>query len=192
MKSLADRIKKKKFFFFPPPPPPRLLGFKKYFFFLKFFLVFILLFSSCVNNHVDVLFSPNRGIQEQIISRIKQTNSTIDIAIYSFTNNEIAESLKKAKNRGVAIRLIMDKDRAEKQVYTQYKFFKKNKFKVHKLGGIMHNKFIIFDGKLLMTGSYNISKNAETSNYENVVLISDKSVVKKYQKEFEKLWAKKK
>ncbi len=186
MKSLVHKIK-----IFLSPPPPQLLGFKKYFFLL---LGFILLFSSCVSNRIDVLFSPNGKIQKRIIEEIKQTDSTIDIAIYSFTNNEIAQSLKKAKDRGVAIRLIMDSRQAgEKQKHTQYKFFKINNFDAQKLKGkgrgIMHNKFIIFDGKLLMTGSYNISANAELYSYENVIFITDKSVIEKYQKEFKKLYS---
>ena len=52
----------------------------------------------------------------------------------------------------------------------------------------MHNKFAIFDNKLLVTGSYNWTNNAEHFNYENAVLISDPTIITKYQKEFEKIF----
>lgn len=52
----------------------------------------------------------------------------------------------------------------------------------------MHNKFAIFDKKLLFTGSYNWTANAERFNYENAVFISDPAIINQYQKEFDKIW----
>ena len=52
----------------------------------------------------------------------------------------------------------------------------------------MHNKFAIFDGKLMVTGSYNWTNNAEHFNYENAVFITDTNVIKEYQKDFDDIW----
>ncbi len=54
--------------------------------------------------------------------------------------------------------------------------------------GKMHHKFIIFDGKRVMTGSYNISDRADKRNYENAIFLSGKKVVEEYQKLFDTLW----
>ena len=143
------------------------------------------------NTPIEAYFSPNGGTQERIIKAINLTKSTIDIAIFDFTNGVIAQSLKEAKDRGVKIRIIMDSKQAKGQ-HNEYNFFKNNGFEVKlmtgKGKGIMHNKFIIFDGKLLMTGSYNISENAERYNYENALFISDVKVIEKYQSTFNQLW----
>lgn len=140
---------------------------------------------------IEVHFSPDGGIQKRIIKAIDQSKSSIDIAIYSFTNDKIAQSLKEAKDRGVKIRIIMD-SRQTKSNHSQHTFLKDNGFEVKlKKGtarGLMHHKFIIFDGQLLMTGSYNITKNAERYNYENVLFISNRPVVEKYQILFNQLW----
>ena len=76
--------------------------------------------------------------------------------------------------------------------HSEYAFFRGNGFKVKlkrgKGRGVMHNKFIIFDGKLLMTGSYNISENAEQFNHENVLFISDKMLIEKYQTLFNTIY----
>lgn len=56
--------------------------------------------------------------------------------------------------------------------------------------GIMHNKIGIFDKKIVVTGSYNWTENAEKYNYENAVFLDDKESVEKYIKEFEGLWNK--
>jgi len=53
----------------------------------------------------------------------------------------------------------------------------------------MHNKFMIIDGKILQTGSFNSSQAAEDSNAENVLIISDNiAVIKRYTKKWLELW----
>ena len=52
----------------------------------------------------------------------------------------------------------------------------------------MHNKFAIFDKRLLFTGSYNWTANAEHNNYENAVFISGPQTISQYQKEFDRIW----
>ena len=54
----------------------------------------------------------------------------------------------------------------------------------------MHHKFAIFDRKRLLTGSYNWTRSAATSNQENLLVTADQQVVKKYLAEFERLWKK--
>ena len=53
----------------------------------------------------------------------------------------------------------------------------------------MHNKVAIFDGMLMVTGSYNWTNNAERFNYENAIFITDPNVIKQYQKEFDRIWS---
>jgi phosphatidylserine/phosphatidylglycerophosphate/cardiolipin synthase-like enzyme len=55
----------------------------------------------------------------------------------------------------------------------------------------MHHKFMIIDGERLLTGSYNLSINAEHSTFENVMDFSApgyQSLVDTYADEFESLW----
>jgi phosphatidylserine/phosphatidylglycerophosphate/cardiolipin synthase-like enzyme len=54
----------------------------------------------------EVFFSPNGGTSARIVQEINRAQSTIDVAIYSFTRDEIADALIAAKNRGVAIRIL--------------------------------------------------------------------------------------
>ena len=52
----------------------------------------------------------------------------------------------------------------------------------------MHNKFVIIDEVILVTGSFNWTAQAVTSNQENLVVIENETLVKDYLKEFNKLW----
>jgi len=139
----------------------------------------------------EVYFSPEGHTQDRIIKEIDTSNSTIDLAIYSFTAQEIKSAFKRAKKRGVKIRIIADSTQA-KGVHSVVQELIDEGFNVKiihgKERGIMHNKFAIFDRRLLFTGSYNWTANAEHFNYENAVFLSDLGIISQYQKEFDKIW----
>lgn len=56
------------------------------------------------------------------------------------------------------------------------------------LGSKMHHKFAILDNQILLTGSYNWTKESEEENHENLLVLHDPALVQKYQEEFEALW----
>lgn len=139
----------------------------------------------------EAYFSPEGHIQDRIIKAIDASNSSIDLAIFDFTSQEIKAAFEKAKQRGVRIRIIAD-SRQAKGVHSVVQALIDEGFNVkitHGIGrGIMHNKFAIFDNKLLFTGSYNWTNNAEHNNYENAVFLSEPETITQYQKEFDKIW----
>jgi len=52
----------------------------------------------------------------------------------------------------------------------------------------MHHKVFIIDNETVITGSFNPTKNADLRNDENILIIHNKWIAKKYLKEFEKVW----
>ena len=90
---------------------------------------------------IKVFFSPKGGIAEEVIKRIDSAESYIDIAMYSFTYEPIAEAIIRAKNRGIKIRILMDKVQSQSK-YSKYKFFLDNDIAIiqDRHAGIMHNK----------------------------------------------------
>jgi len=139
----------------------------------------------------EVYFSPEGHTQDRIIKAVDASNSTIDLAIYSLTAQEIKSAFERAKQRGVKIRIIADSIQAKgSRSVVQALIDEGFNVKIaHGKGrGIMHNKFAIFDDRLLFTGSYNWTTNAEHSNYENSVFISDPEIITQYQKEFDEIW----
>jgi phosphatidylserine/phosphatidylglycerophosphate/cardiolipin synthase-like enzyme len=53
---------------------------------------------------------------------------------------------------------------------------------------IMHNKFLVVDGQVVETGSFNFTKAAAEKNAENVVVLHDPAVAQRYGQEWERLW----
>jgi phosphatidylserine/phosphatidylglycerophosphate/cardiolipin synthase-like enzyme len=54
---------------------------------------------------------------------------------------------------------------------------------------LMHHKFMVVDGGLVLTGSYNWSTAAEDRNDENIVIIRDRHVAEAFTQEFNRLWS---
>ena len=54
---------------------------------------------------------------------------------------------------------------------------------------ILHVKFIVVDGETLETGSFNLTAAAEQRNAENVLVLHDADVAKRYAQEWEWLWS---
>jgi phosphatidylserine/phosphatidylglycerophosphate/cardiolipin synthase-like enzyme len=52
----------------------------------------------------------------------------------------------------------------------------------------MHHKVIIIDDELVITGSYNFSKNAKKQNDENCIMIQSPRIAQLYIEEFNKLY----
>ena len=54
----------------------------------------------------------------------------------------------------------------------------------------MHNKFAVIDAKLVATGSFNYSQNADTKNEENLVFINDSVIASEFKNDFDLIWDK--
>ena len=122
------------------------------------FLVIVLSITISISTlaKTEVYFSLSDNPQKEIIRNINQAEAFINIAMYIFTDKEIALSLIKARERGVKVRLYLDKDQVDYR-YSQSRFLvqKGIKIRISTNNYIMHNKFAIIDNRLLLTGSYN-------------------------------------
>ena len=141
----------------------------------------------------EVLFSPRESIKDAIIQNITSSRGTIDVTAFTFTSGDIAEALYQAKERGVEVRVIINQTQDAKG-YPVLRFLKEEgldlQFLKGNVGGSMNNAFVIFDDKLLVTGSYTWTEYAEKFNYENAIFIDESDVVEKYKNEFEVLYDK--
>jgi phosphatidylserine/phosphatidylglycerophosphate/cardiolipin synthase-like enzyme len=139
----------------------------------------------------EVYFSPNGSIRDRLLRAINWAKATIDLAIFDLISGELAGALLAAKERGVAIRIVADTRQAQGK-HSEIPFLLEKGVKVRLVRGngrgIMHHKFAIFDGKLLVTGSYNWTDSAERFNHENALVLDDSEIIRRYQARFEHLF----
>jgi phosphatidylserine/phosphatidylglycerophosphate/cardiolipin synthase-like enzyme len=123
---------------------------------------------------IRVYFSPNGGCTDAILSQINQAKTEILIQAYSFTSKPIARALIQAKKRGVKIIAVLDKSNRTRK-YSAATFLKNMEIPVFidDKHAIAHNKIMIIDNRVVITGSFNFSMAAETKNAENLLILDD-------------------
>ena len=136
-----------------------------------------------------VCFSKPDNCSSIIIRLIDSAERYVYVAIYSFTLDNIGDALIRAKNRGVDVKVVIEKDQAGIQG-SEYERLLNAGVDVRLDGNpyLMHHKFMIVDGKIVVTGSYNWSYSAEERNDENLVVILSPSIAKLYEDEFNRIW----
>jgi len=155
-------------------------------------IIFILAINLSSIAKTQICFSLTDNPQKAIIKNINQAEVFINIAMYVFTDKEIATSLIDAHNRGVKVRVYLDKSQIDFK-YSRSCFLvqKGIKVRISTNNYIMHNKFAIIDNRILITGSYNWTFSANQRNDENLMVINDSEVITRYQQQFENLWTNK-
>jgi phosphatidylserine/phosphatidylglycerophosphate/cardiolipin synthase-like enzyme len=135
-----------------------------------------------------VCFSRVEQCDSLLINLISQARKSIYVAIYSFTRDGLARALIDAKNRGVEVKIIIEEENAYGQG-SDYRMLKEAGVDIRLDGNpaLMHHKFMVVDGEIIVTGSYNWSTAAEDRNDENFVVIRDRSVAERFMQEFNRL-----
>ena len=111
--------------------------------------------------------------------------------MYSFTNDTLRDAVLAAYENGVKVRVISDDLQAKgKGSDIQTLAEAGIPCVTDRSTAAMHNKYCIVDSAQVITGSFNWSKNAETKNQENLVILSDPKVISEFASNFEELWVK--
>jgi phosphatidylserine/phosphatidylglycerophosphate/cardiolipin synthase-like enzyme len=129
------------------------------------------------NTPVQVCFSPNGGCTQAIVAELEKAKSEVLVQAYSFTSMAIARALLNAHKRGVNIQIILDKSNLSKK-YTAADFTAHAGIPTYidAQHSIAHNKIMIIDNEVVITGSFNFSRAAEVSNAENLLIIRSKEL----------------
>jgi len=127
---------------------------------------------------IQVYFSPKGGCTDAIVKAINAAKKEILLQAYSFTAGRITQALVAAKKRKVKVSVILD----HKQGHDKAEI-------IHAAGvivlsdgehAIAHNKIIIVDRSVVVTGSFNFSYAAENNNAENLLVIDDPKLAALY------------
>ncbi len=130
---------------------------------------------------LEIYFSPHGGCTDAVVREINAAQSSIRVQAYSFTSTLIANALIDAHKRGVDVKVILDK-KENREEYSLGELLRDAGIPVATDGihAIAHNKIMILDGQVVLTGSFNFTKQAEHSNAENLLVIRDQATAQQY------------
>lgn len=152
---------------------------------------------------VQACFSPLGKCSNYIIRELEQAKKEILVAVYAFTNDELANAMVQARKRGVSVQVVVDREFDIGNQKSKGKFLEAQRILLKRLSGIrsstaekeaglMHQKFAVIDRRLVLTGSYNWTYSADALNDENLLLFRDAGpLAEEYRKAFFRLWERK-
>ncbi len=130
-----------------------------------------------------------------LLKLIKESKKSIDVVIYGLREqDEILNALIEAKDRGVIVRVVSDVDTKGGNYYDPSHILANSIHTLKTDSGrgasyIMHNKFFVFDGSVVWSGSTNISSSCNGGyNANSAVVIKNREIAKAYMAEFDEMY----
>ena len=138
----------------------------------------------------DCFFFPSTENESKMIEYLKMATKELDLCIFTLTNNALASTLLWLfEEKNVQIRIISDDANLAHMGSDLETLAGKIPVRTdHDLFAHMHNKYVIIDKRILITGSFNWTAQAVSRNNENVVVLEDEELCLRYTADFERLW----
>ncbi len=139
---------------------------------------------------LGVFFTPPSGAGKALVQWIDGARQEVLVQAYGFTHNAIAQALLRAHLRGVKVAVLLD----QKSTST-------NRYVVELLQGsrvdlrfdgqhaIAHNKVMVIDQRIVVTGSFNFTNSADSRNAENLLILESPALASRYQANWQSHWA---
>ncbi|MCK9292654.1 MAG: phospholipase D-like domain-containing protein [archaeon] len=136
----------------------------------------------------EVYFCPEDNCEEKLITLISNSKKTIDCAVYDLTLDAVTDALITSNlERNVKVRFVSDAERSSSKYSLIGKIKDSNMSVITNSvdSSYMHNKFCVFDSKIVWVGSMNFTLNGAYKNNNNVLVIEDKEVAKEFTRKID-------
>lgn len=134
------------------------------------------------------------SVAGRLIEKINAAQTSIHIASFEFDLTPVAEALIAAKERGVDVRWVTDDENGLEADgdpgHGQFAMLQGAGIEVRSdtRSALMHNKFWIFDGQIVWTGSTNITENGVFKQDNNAIVVQSPELAVIYEREFQEMW----
>jgi phosphatidylserine/phosphatidylglycerophosphate/cardiolipin synthase-like enzyme len=139
---------------------------------------------------LQVYFSPDDGVLNHLLDLVEGAQQSVYFMAYSFTSDALAEALLARAAAGVEVMGVFEADQYSANIGTEFDRLLAGGLPVRLDGNPdhMHHKVLIIDERIIITGSYNFTANAEKRNDENLLMIDDPALAHLYLAEFQRVF----
>jgi phosphatidylserine/phosphatidylglycerophosphate/cardiolipin synthase-like enzyme len=174
-------------------------------------------FKLAPHSQIAVQFSPTskklpwqQSVNGLIAHRLGQARRSIHLALFVFSDQQLSNALETKQQQGVQIQALIDPGFAYRDYSEALDLMgvalpnSRCRYEVNNrpwskplttvgipqlpAGDLLHHKFAVIDGQVVITGSQNWSEAANSSNDENLLVIHNAIVAAHFQREFERLY----
>ncbi|MBR9693311.1 hypothetical protein GOV07_05305 [Candidatus Woesearchaeota archaeon] len=137
---------------------------------------------------IENYFCPEDDCEKQVLEELGKAITTIHFMTFSFTSDPIGKLLIEKAKDGILVQGVFEK--RQQNAYSEYQRLLAAGLDVRFDSNpqTMHHKVFIIDGKTVIMGSYNPTKNGNTRNDENVLIIHNQALTARFRAEFDRLW----
>ena len=127
------------------------------------------------------------GLDETIAEDISQAQLQVDVAAFDLDAEPIVQALIDLEERGVTVRVVTDEDNGD---LSSIRRLRRNGISVveDKRSALMHNKFIVVDGRYTWMGSLNYTTNGVYCNNNNLVRFNSSRIAANYMAEMDEMY----
>ncbi len=145
-----------------------------------------------LDNKIEVYFLPTDAGKaiDRIVELIDNAKDYVYVAVYLFNLEEIGKALGRAFDRGVDVRIVSDSETLDENPPIKSLMKKGVPVRLdNRDHAIMHNKFIVIDDEIVITGSANFKDTEFFRNNNDLLIIHSRSLAINYKTEFLELYS---
>jgi hypothetical protein len=141
-----------------------------------------------VNEFFELHFAPDERLDSVLKKQLDRAEESIEIAMFGLTERKVQDALIKALGRGVRVSIVTEQKNANKTPLDE---------RVEQAGAevvraanrvgpysAMHHKYAVVDGKRLITGACNWTKNGTRYSDEDILVVDSEALARQYQDNF--------
>lgn len=136
---------------------------------------------------VENYFSPDDEIMAKLVQEVNNAKKSVKFMVFTYTHPDLSAAMIARFKAGVTVQGVIE-NRGASQGALPALFCAKIPVKTDGNKYTMHHKVIIIDDSTVITGSYNMTKSADDSNDDNVIIIRNKSIAALYLQEFDRMY----
>ncbi len=142
----------------------------------------------------QIYFAPTTNLEEVDIALIDHARQRIQVAMYAFTDREIAQALARAASRGVDVCIYRDRAQFQEeqgrhgQVLAMLSHRPNVRVRVKGGDDLMHQKAMLVDGEVLRDGSGNWSVSAARYQDNQVSVTHSPQQIEAFERDFTAMW----
>ena len=139
------------------------------------------------------LYSPETNLERSELAQLETAIRSVDVAMYSFTDRELAEELATLARKGVRVRVYRDREQCHQEgqgsvTTTSILLAAGIEVRVKGARDLMHLKSYAIDGRMLRSGSANWSPTGLKRQDNDVRYEASPEAVERFERTFEEMW----
>jgi phosphatidylserine/phosphatidylglycerophosphate/cardiolipin synthase-like enzyme len=130
---------------------------------------------------------PQGPVDAELVKAIDGAQRSVDVAVYALNLRDVGDALRRADERGVRVRLVVESDNAfEPEV--QSLLGEGFSIREDRRPSLMHHKFVVIDGAEVWTGSMNLTTAAALRDDNNMVRLFSPALAQDFTGEFDEMF----